>query len=255
MGLVNQVKGISVDGVKIGPFIDEEIEKFDQRIKSVSVIAKKMVKDRMKMLLQEVALLQNMTADEIIDKSVALTVDTITSIVKYLDKMYNERAKISKKFVKKVKEAINKGYEKIKSLMPSNVTVAFVAVTRELSSVIKQLTELDVANPLWKAWNDANVIGQLRKYGVNDKVTALIRQMKDFNVTVWLVDTIKSFNKDTILTIKYLVNKGDEIIKIIGKQIEKTVKYIASIPKKEYKEWLKEECICFKKHNKNRIYL
>merc|ERR1719392_211264 len=239
--LKNQVRDITVNGIKIGTFVDKEIAKLDQRIQLALGIAKALVKEKVDMLRRDIARLENMTADEIVDLSVTSTVKAIKLIISYMEKMYKEKGEIVEKIVKEVKQV----YEKIKSLVPTNVTVDLVtkkvvATIGELSSVINQLADFDISNPVWKAWIAADLIGLLEKYGVNDKVAAYIKLAKDVNITIWLSDNIKAAEKIITATTKTITAQVVRAYHNVYNKVVKILEYISSIPKKEYKAWLHE---------------
>jgi hypothetical protein len=249
--LKEQVRNLNVEGLKIGSIVDNQFERFDKMVAKLVTNAKTKLEEEMTMLNQMVATLKTATADQMVDKSINAAIEIFEEIIAYVNKMYSERKEITLKYVEDVKKVYDAVKSKVQDISskPAEVVaeelidLAFMKATStagEFSSIIKQISELDLANPSWKAWTEADVINHLGKYGINGRIMRIIKHAKDVNFTNIVLDITNEV--ETFFVNRYNMAYGTivEDYRILHQALTKIVEYLRSISKKDYDTWFAE---------------
>jgi len=214
-------------------------------------ISKKALDKQMTKMNNIVDTISNMTPEQMVDtafdNSVKITKDTVAYVSKNTMDVYNKREQMIKDLVSKMKTLYNKmveQYEAMKVVSINDVMESLVqkssdnivATADELTKIVQQLVELEVSKPTWQAWKEANVLGHLGNYGVNQKMLNLIKSAKDVNVTKVALKSIKMIQN--YISEVY----GEAFLRAVRiySNMENAYEYIRSIPKKEYEQWFQE---------------
>jgi hypothetical protein len=131
----------------------------------------------------------------------------------------------------------------VKPLVPlcQNITTQISDIKMDgLSSVIRQLADMDVASPVNKAWKDADVLGLLEKCGVNAKVAVVIELLKDVNVTQIISETTSLANMLVEIVYINVYSSATNFYENVYEQLNKIAQYLSSFSTKDYDAWVKE---------------
>ena len=245
--LKQQFNQMKIGGFSLGSALQFNKDIIEEAITDYMKTTKKFLDQQTAYFNEKLDIISKMTAEEIVEETFKTSAKLTKASLDWAIQMYKDRELLIKKFRNKVKNSYQKliqQYQTMKSLTLNELIDNFVyhssrgitSTADELSQIIKQITELEISKPTWKAWKEANIMGHLSKYGVNQRMMDLIKASKDVNVTKFAVKT-STMIKNTVVHIYGVVlavshHHYAKIRNIYG--------YILSIPKKEYNQWFNE---------------
>lgn len=252
--IMKQVRKLQVMGVRIGPMFDMNMALLTSSIEQYMTQSQKTMDKQMINLNKMVTKYTQMTPEQLVEKVFASSSELSEQAISYITTIYQQR----KEYVQKTQQHLETVYADLKTqytvLMkqfnsfsaqkPEDVLKGFyknaeesiLLVVEEMNSIVSQIAALDLANPSWKAWNEADILGHLAKYGVNQKAAELIKTLKDVKLSKLILDGIEKIKE--IYNVVYS-KAFVRAVRVYGR-IEKVVDYVRSIPKKEYNEWYQE---------------
>ena len=245
--LLGQSRNLNIMGYRIGVIYDMQVDILDSNIEQLVTDARIRMIEQVKNLNKMVEKLKTATPEKMIDTSIDTSIRICNEIVSYLNTIYSEReVRATKAFedVNAVYEKLKVQYKKITSKSIEEVTGEVLDLSSdkimvtagELSNVIKQIVAMDISNPTWKAWTDADIMGHLENYGVNEKISIAIKHAKKANLTIIISKTILSIKEFIKASVETSSLKALESFK----KLDAVLKYLKSLPQNDYNRWLGE---------------
>ena len=245
--LKQQISQMKIGGFSLGSALQFNKDMIEAAITDYMKTTKKSLDQQIAYFNKKLDLISKMTAEEIVEESFKTSKKLTKACLDWTTQMYEDREMLIKKLRNKVKASYQKliqQYQTMKSLTVNELIDDFVyhssrgitSIADELSQIIKQIAELEISKPTWKAWKEADVMGHLGKYGVNQKMMDLIQAAKEVNITKLAVKT-SAMIQDFVVDIYVKVL---EISHCHYQKMRNIYDYILSIPKKEYDQWFNE---------------
>jgi len=192
---------------------------------------------------EQVENLKSLSAEQLIDTSVDKSVVIIKEIVAYINKMIADKEIISQKAIESVKKVYNKltvQYQKVSAKTIEQVTEELLKLkersTIVAKDVINQVVAMDISQTVWDAWTNANIVGRLEEFNIDERIMRAIQLAKDTNVTDAIAKAIDSVEEFVRATAQQSYTKALENYA----RIEKAIAYLKSISKKDYDTWVAE---------------
>lgn len=242
-----QIRNINVLGFKLGTLTDFQLDIIKATINEYTTGSLKSMNTKIEKVNTILDRMLEMTPEQMVDKFFDSATDMSTEAVAYVTKMYKDRKTLLKNIRKEINAAYDdlmqeqrrlrsKSFEEHMETLIHTSSEIITLYVEELSSILKQLSNLDIAGPTWKAWKDADLLNHLAKYGVNKRLSDLIKTAKSINLEKSAIDSVKMVKKliDDIYSQLFVT-----AIQTYAK-IENAYDYIRSIPKKEYEQWFLE---------------
>merc|ERR1712015_160239 len=243
--ILSQVRQLQVFGVKIGGVFDAKLNKLEtilkQYVKDSGLQLTKIIAD-INALVEQV---NKMSPEKLVDLAFEKADKLVVKAVKDFQTMYKERKALLQKTLAKSVELYKQVKEMARGLNKDKITTAvdilfkqsgeiLTKTSAELKSLAEQLSKLDLADPAMKAMKD--ILGQLKSTGINSRIIDAINAAKKLNPTVQVQAIVKALEKQ----LKELYDAALVRAVVAYNKVQKTAKYIKSIPKKTYEEWFKE---------------
>jgi len=251
MNITEQVTALDIFETPIVPTLEVAVEKITEKLAAIMKSQAIKMNEAMEKITNYVEKVVKMTPEEFIDMAFdnaeSMSVDAVkdakTMFVKYQLKLkvqYQEAKKlyatISKYFDTLAKRPIGELLE----TSFANSGLVIISVSDTLANFARQLAQLNIAEPTLAAWEEIDVMGKLRAYGVNDKLMTLINKAKAVNATESVMTLAKDLENIAsemydmaFLRAIVLYNKVDNAAELV-------MDYIKSIPKKDYDTWYAE---------------
>jgi hypothetical protein len=245
--ILDQIRALNIMGRNLGAGYDMQVEIMNARLSNMVSDARMNMNNQMNILNNMVEEMKRSSPEQIIDNSIDKAVGICNKLVAYINSMYEKRSELKEKTIASVMKAFNKmktQYEQVSAKSLNNMTEkvisassdGIVLTTGELSNLIKQIVAMDISAPTWKAWTDADVVGHFERFGVNDKLRKALKYAKDTQLKEAIAKTIKVISAFVDASVQQSSVKALELYN----QVDKIMKYLKSIPKKDYDTWFNE---------------
>ena len=187
--------------------------------------------------------LTSMTLEEMAEATIDMSTAAIESTVNSLKEIVAERKKIiatlkdrSMKMWKVISDltsiAMSRPVEDMVIQCLKYTEKYSLVLVKELAQALKQISKIDIATPLRQAWIDMDLLNHLGRYGVNKALNDVIEGAKKINIAESVVKALKKTKETVEAFYKKLVDGM--------KELEVIVKYVKSIPKKDFDAWYLE---------------
>ena len=245
--LKQQISQIKIGGFSLGSALQFNKDMVEAAIADYMKSTKKSLNQQIAYFNEKLDLISKMTAEEIVEESFKTSEKLTKASLDWTTQIFEDRELLIKKLQNKVNALYQKliqQYQTMKSLTVNELIDNFVyhssrgitSTADELSHIIKQIAELEISKPTWKAWKEADIMGHLGRYGVNQKMMDLIKAAKEVNIT-------KSAVKTSAMIYDFVLNIYGQVLAMSHHHYQKmrtVYDYILSIPKKEYDQWVNE---------------
>jgi hypothetical protein len=243
--IIAQIRQLQVLGVKVGPMFDMKLKQLQDNLEKYIQESGSEMSAILKQLNKAVETVAKMTPEKMVDVAFDQADKLVLKVLKEVKTAYKQRKVIMEKTLAKAQEMytqLNKLSDKLdEKSVRTAMDILFnesgkilTKTSEELKQLADQLAKLDLVNPTMKAWKD--VIGQLKSYGINEKIIRAIEAAKKMDPSKTILKIVKQLEQKLIELKKAAIVKA----MIVYNQAQDAQNYIKSIPKKSYDDWFAE---------------
>lgn len=247
LDIKSQVRALELLEYELGNVFDVYTREYADKVATAYRDMYRRAKTSLKTYFEDMKKTSSMTLEEMAEKLIDRSAAALTETVAAARKVYNDKAKIyvdvkartirvRNLVTEIISVALSRPVEEILEVSLRYTGKYTELALKEAAKLLTQISEMDVATPLKKAWEDMDLLNHLNRYGVNAKITELITAAKKVNVTVALMRALKTVTSQLMQVRKTL----DDVYGYISKESMRVVEMIKAIPKKDFETWYRE---------------
>jgi hypothetical protein len=251
MNITEQLSGLDIFGTPIVPTLEVAIEQITEKMGAMIAVQTIKMTEMIEEMTNYVEKVVKMTPEEFIDmvfdNAESVSLDAVKN-AKTMFAKYQLKMKVQYQQAKKLITKVQKYFETL-AAQPigelletsfANSGLVIISVSDSLANFARQLAALNIVEPTVAAWKEADIMGQLRAYGVNDKLETLIKKAKAVNVTESIMTLVKDLETTASDMYDVAFLRAIVLYNKVDKAAESITDYIKSIPKKDYETWYAE---------------
>merc|ERR1719318_1904236 len=245
MNITEQLSGLDIFGTPIVPTLEVAIEQITEKMGAMIAVQTIKMTEMIEEMTNYVEKVVKMTPEEFIDmvfdNAESVSLDAVKN-AKTMFAKYQLKMKVQYQQAKKLITKVQKHFETL-AAQPigelletsfANSGLVIISVSDSLANFARQLAALNIVEPTIAAWKEADIMGQLRAYGVNDKLETLIKKAKAVNVTESIMTLVKDLETTASDMYDVAFLRAIVLYNKVDKAAESITDYIKSIPKKDY---------------------